>query len=101
MSWGKGVEEPLIAITDVPVSKNVFLMSADRNPTLKITMPNGTNFIKFKTSEEEYESLLSKNDYMSKTLTVIGRCEKNEWNGHINPQIIIEDYCIESSGFNF
>lgn len=99
--WGKGVEEPLIAITDVPVSKNVFLMSADRNPTLKITMPNGTNFIKFKTSEEEYESLLSKNDYMSKTLTIIGRCEKNEWNGHINPQIIIEDYCIESSGFNF
>ena len=26
------------------------------------------------------------------TLNIVGRCERNIWNGKINPQIIIEDY---------
>ena len=101
--WGHGVEEPLIAIEKVSITKNnVQLMAPDRNPTLKISMPNGTNFIKFRTSTEEYESIINgMTDYTSKVLTIIGRCEKNEWNGRINPQIIIEDYEIESVGYNF
>lgn len=101
--WGHGVEEPLIAIEKVNITKNnVQLMSPDRNPTLKISMSNGTNFIKFRASAEEYETLISGiTNYTSKKLTMIGRCEKNEWNGHINPQIIIEDYEIESIGYDF
>lgn len=101
--WGHGVEEPLIAIEKVSITKNnVQLMAPDRNPTLKISMPNGTNFIKFRTSTEEYESIINgMTDYTSKVLTIIGRCEKNEWNGRINPQIIIEDYEVESVGYNF
>jgi single-stranded DNA-specific DHH superfamily exonuclease len=54
--WGQYVEEPLIAIENINVHcSNVSLMSADKNPTLKITLNNGTSLIKFKSSQEEYE----------------------------------------------
>ena len=64
-------------------------MSPDKNPTLKITLSNGTSLIKFKSSQEEFEEL--KTGGMI-TLNIVGRCERNIWNGKINPQIIIEDY---------
>ena len=89
--WGQGVEEPLIAIERVKVYKdNVRLMSADKNPTLKITLPNGMSLIKFRSSNEEYESLCS--DLGCVTINIVGTCERNVWNGMINPQIIITDY---------
>ena len=53
--WGQGVEEPLIAIENVKVTKEqLTLMARDRNPTLKITLPNGMSLIKFRSSDEEY-----------------------------------------------
>ena len=71
---------------------NVKLMSADKNPTLKITLPNGTSLIKFKSSKEEFESFNSKTGCI--TINIVGRCERNMWNGIITPQIIVEDYEI-------
>lgn len=90
--WGQGVDEPYIALENVKViNNNITLMSPNKNPTLKITLPNGTSLIKFKSSQEEFESL--KTDGMI-ILNVVGRCERNVWNGRISPQIIIEDYEI-------
>lgn len=89
--WGQGVEEPYIALENIKVYKdNVFLMSPDKSPTLKILLPNGTNIIKFKSSKEEYEQL--KTDLGCLTLNIVGRCEENVWNGSITPQIIVTDY---------
>jgi single-stranded-DNA-specific exonuclease len=89
--WGQGIDEPYIALENVRITPdNITLMSADKNPTLKIQLPNGTSLIKFKSSIEEYESL--KPETGCYTLTVIGRCESNSWNGRISPQIIIEEY---------
>lgn len=91
--WGQGVEEPYIAIEDLTFSGNkVKLMSPDKNPTLKITLPNGVSLIKFKSSQEEYEQL--KSDLGTVTIDVIGKCECNKWNGLVSPQIIIEEYNI-------
>ena len=91
--WGQGVDEPFIAIERINVyAGNVSLMSPDKNPTLKITLPNGTSLIKFKSSEEEYEKLRSEVGCV--TINVVGKCERNIWNGMITPQIIIEDYEI-------
>ena len=96
--WGQGVEEPFVAVEDIKVTKNnLQLMSADKNPTLKITLPNGTSLIKFRSSKEEYESLLSDSDLGCVTINVVGKCERNVWNGSITPQIIIEDYEIVGS----
>ena len=93
--WGQGIEEPFIALTNIKVSKNnIQLMSPDKNPTLKITLPNKTSLIKFKSSQEEYEKLSTEGLI---TLDIVGRCEKNVWNGNISPQIIIEDYDITNA----
>lgn len=54
--WGQGVEEPKFAFENISPLK-VTLMSPDKNPTLKISLPNGVDCIKFKSSEEEYKSL--------------------------------------------
>ena len=93
--WGQGVEEPLIAFENINIHKNnIELMAKDRNPTLKITLPNGTSLIKFKSSNEEYEKLISSSNLGCMTINVVGRCERNIWNGIVKPQIIIEDYEI-------
>jgi hypothetical protein len=67
-------------------------MSPDKSPTLKITLSNGTSLIKFKATEEEYENLKSETGCV--TINVVGKCERNIWNGNVSPQIIIEDYEI-------
>ena len=91
--WGQGVDEPLVAIEHINVSAgNIVLMSPDKSPTLKITLPNGTSLIKFKSSQEEYEKLRSETGCI--TINVVGKCERNVWNGSVTPQIIIEDYEI-------
>ena len=91
--WGQGVEEPFIAIEHINIHNgNVTLMSPDKSPTLKITLPNGTSLIKFKSSQEEYEKLHSETGCI--TINVVGKCERNIWNGIVSPQIIIEDYEI-------
>lgn len=94
--WGQGVDEPYIAVEHINVhSGNVALMSADKNPTLKISLPNGTSLIKFKSSKEEYEKL--KSDTGCITINVVGRCERNIWNGMVSPQIIIDEYEITNT----
>lgn len=98
--WGQEMEESLICIEDLKVTKeNLTLMSPDKKPTLKITLPNRLALIKFGSSQEEYENLLS-NGYIK--INVIGRCNANEWNGNITPQLLIEDYEITGeSKFDF
>lgn len=92
--WGQGIEEPLIAFENINItSNNLTLMSPDRNPTMKITLPNGISCIKFKSSQEEIDKLTPTGNG-STVINIIGTCEKNEWCGNITAQIIIEDYEI-------
>lgn len=50
--WGQNIDEPLLAIEHIAVTKDMItLMSRDKNPTLKIQLPNGVSCIKFKSSE--------------------------------------------------
>lgn len=90
--WGQGLEKPYIAIEHLQVQPNqVFLMSKDKNPTLKIELSNGVSFIKFKASEEEYNKLIE-NPNGSVVLNIVGTCNINEWNGRITPQIEVSNY---------
>lgn len=87
--WGQEIPEPYIVIKDICLSSsNVQLLSKDKNPTLKISLPSGIDIMKFKSSEEEYERFVSPNT----VLTLVGTCNKNEWNGRVTPQIIVEDF---------
>lgn len=93
--WGQGLPEPQIAIEDVHVRpQNLTLMSPDKKPTLKITLPGDLTLIKFGSSQEEYENLYSETGCV--TLNIVGTCNLNVWNGNMSPQVILEDYEIVS-----
>jgi len=98
--WGQDIDESLVCVENLKVTKeNLTLMSPDKKPTLKITLPNKLSFIKFGSSQEEYEKLLT-DGYIE--LNVIGKCNANEWMGNVTPQILIEDYeIIGQSKYNF
>lgn len=87
--WGQEMPQATVAIEDIPLSEdNVQILGlAKGKPTLKIDC-NGIEFIRFGSSEEEYEQFIQPNMY----LTVIGTCNKNEWNGNVKPQIMIDDF---------
>lgn len=91
--WGQNIDEPLVAIENISVTKNMLqLMSRNANPTLKIILPNGINLLKFKSSEEEFDTLFSESGCV--VITVIGKCERNVYFNNVTPQIIIENYEI-------
>lgn len=93
--WGKDIEPSLIAIHNLKVTKDmVTLMSPDKTPTLKIVLPNKVSIIKFGSSQEEYDKIAT-DGYV--TLDIVGSCNRNEWNGWVNAQIMVEDYEIIDS----
>ena len=90
--WGQEVQQPLIAIKDLVITKdNLQLM---KGTTLKITAPAepDISLIRFRSSEQEYEILCAP-DLGCVTIDVIGVCERNSYND--KPQIIIKDYIIK------
>lgn len=92
--YGQGFKEPYIAIDDIHVnSNNLQLLSKDKNPTIKITLPDGVELIKFKASEEEYNELLNT------VIEVVGKCDTNVWMGRITPQVKVEAYNIKHMDF--
>jgi len=94
--WGKDFDEALIAIENIKVTaSDLTLMSPDKKPTLKITLPNSISLIKFNSSQEEYDKLYLENGYVK--INVVGKSNANEWNGNVTPQIFIEDYEIVDS----
>lgn len=93
--WGQGLPEPQVAIENVKVRpENLTLMSPDKKPTLKITLPGDLALIKFRSSQEEYDSLYS--DTGCVIINIVGTCNLNVWNGNFSPQIIMTDYEIVS-----
>ena len=94
--WGKDMDEPMIAISNVRITKDmVTLMSPDKSPTLKISLPNNISLIKFNSSQDEYEKFISEEGWIK--VDFIGRCNANKYRDHIYPQIIIEDFQIVDS----
>ena len=88
--WGKDMDEALVAVEEIKVTKNNITMMASN--TVKITLPNGISMIKFRMPDEEYKKLYSEHGKV--TINAVCRCNKNEWNGNISAQLLLEDYEI-------
>lgn len=86
--WGFKVEEPIIAIKDIEVNKDEVYINGSKKNTLKFTY-KGIDFIKFFSSEEEWESIVNKGDRL--VIDVVGKCSMNEYNGERKPQVVMED----------
>ena len=88
--WGQCIEEPYVLIKNVKLTAgNLSLL---KGTTIKINLKDDINLIKFKSSESEYNNLYT--DMGCVTVNIVGRFQKNSWNGRVNPQILIEDYEI-------
>ena len=87
--WGKGVEDPLIAIEGFKVyGSQLNLYGLDKGkPTLNIKLDDGSSLVKFKSSEEEYELLHSDLGYV--IINAVGTCTRSTWG---IPQFNIKDY---------
>lgn len=91
--WGKDMDEALIAIQGLQITNEMLTMMASN--TVKITLPNGVNAIKFRMPDEEYKKLYSETGYVE--INLIARCNINNWNGIEYPQLLIDDYEIVGS----
>lgn len=90
--YGQNVQESMNVVKDIDLSQcKVQLLSPDKHPTIKVSLPCGVDLIKFGSSQGEFKEFTSGR----KLLTVIGTCAKNEWNGTVTPQIQVKDYELE------
>lgn len=89
--WGQDVDEPLIAIENLKVSNSQVNIYKKNGNTIKISLPCGVSLMKFKATDEEV-NLFTDNELIN--ITIIGKCNANEWGGTVTPQLFIEDYQI-------
>ena len=91
--WGQQLNEPLIAITGIKIDSEGITYMGQNKDTLKLTFPGRkTSMIKFHVKEED-KILLDPNGG-TLTLTAIGKCNLNHYNGNVTPQILLEDFEI-------
>lgn len=87
--WGQEIPEPYIVIKNLNLAVvDIQALSWDKHPTLKLHLDNGIDIMKFKSGQEELDKFTQPNII----LDAVCRCAKNEWNGRITAQLIIEDY---------
>ena len=92
--WGQGLEEPLIAITNIRLTADDIHYMGEKKNTLKLTFPGRrTSMLKFNVKEEEKE-ILNPGDGAI-TITAIGKCSLNHYMGNVTPQVMLEDFEIK------
>ena len=99
--WGSEIDEALVAINGLKVTKDMVTVYRKKDNTLKITLNNGVSIMKFGASDELCEKLTDKNTGFIE-MDIVGKCNANEWNGVVTPQIFIEDFnIIDSNKYYF
>lgn len=87
--YSKSIFEPLIHISNLRVSVDDILLMGTRQNTIKISS-NDFDFIKFKSSIDEWQMLTQNSKSKMVTINLIGKASINEYKGMITPQIIVE-----------
>ena len=94
--WGQDIDRPYVNINFKITNSNFQIM---KNNTFKFILPNNLSIIKFKGTEDEIDKFTTQG-YIE--INAICKCNKNQWNGKISPQLIIQDYeIIDSSKYYF
>lgn len=93
--WGKDVEEPLIVVKNIRLTKEDFTFY-EKASTVKFSY-DGIEYLK-----SYADDLKEKIDSMSEIeLTIIGKAKINNWMGKTSPEIFFEDYNIRNPIFDF
>lgn len=103
--WGKGIEEPLIAVINAKCTiHNIELMSSEKNPTLKFKLKHGVGAIKFHSSKAEFDSFCRRGDsllesHVANNFTLVGEASVNRWRDTVTPQVLLSYY--EHNGYDY
>lgn len=88
--WGQELDEPLIAIKNVPLKEETISFLGTNQKTMRIVLDGKkTTLIKFNASDE-LKSLANPNGGILYA-TIVGKCNLNHYMGNVTPQIFIED----------
>jgi hypothetical protein len=71
------MNEALVAIENLKITKSMITVYKKSGNTLKITLPNNISIMKFLATDEEcYELENFEGEYLA--LNIVGKCNKNE-----------------------
>ena len=90
--WGQGSPEPVVCVEDIIINGRDVRVMGSNQDTLKIEY-NGMSYLKFR-AKELIEHIGKFPEKMK--ITIVGRCNLNEWGGRKTPQIFIDDCEINS-----
>ena len=89
--WGQDIDRAYVNINFKVTNSNFKVMKSN---TLKFSLPNGLSIIKFNGTEEEITRFTT-TGYLE--VNAICKCNKNQWNGCVYPQLIMQDFEIVDS----
>jgi single-stranded-DNA-specific exonuclease len=92
--WGQGSPEPVVCVEEISCSPRDVRIMGSNQDTLKIEY-NGMSYLKFRATDMINELKSYPADAQLK-LSVVGRCNLNEWMGRKTPQLFIDDYEIKN-----
>jgi len=82
--WGQELEEPLIALTNIPLKENTISFLGSNGKTLRINLDGKkTNLIKFNISDNFKDEVNPDGGILY--ATVIGKCDLNHYMGNVTP----------------
>ena len=94
--WGQDVAEPYVILKRIPIKREDIALLG--KGTLRINLKNHkTSCIKFN-AEKMYNELMDRftTDDLTLNLTILGKCDINEYLGNVTPQIKMENYDVEA-----
>ena len=94
--WGNDVEEPAVVVEQIPYYKDELFIMGENKDSVKFSH-NGVEYVRFKDADFTQEITA----YERGNITVYGKIKKNTWAGRTTPQILIEDYEIEDTTYEF
>ena len=99
--WGKDIDQPFVAIHNLKITPDMVTIYDKRGYTIKIQLENNISLLKFHATEHDCEVFQTNNTGFIE-VNLIGRCNQNEWNGYVTPQIFIQDYeLVDGSKYYF
>jgi single-stranded-DNA-specific exonuclease len=93
--WGQLNPEPIVCVENIICSPREIRIMGSNQDTVKIEY-NGMSYLKFRAGEF-IEELNKHAPNEQLHITVIGRCNLNEWMGRKTPQVFIDDYEIKNN----
>lgn len=94
--WGNDIEEPEIVVESIPFTKDKWFLMGEQLDCAKLVY-KGVEYIRFKDEKFAWEC----QEFERGTITVYGTVALNNYKGKRTPQIIIRDYEIKDTTFEF